>query len=89
MSHVRIKTNGTACAPLIEIDGVNVAGAVSTVEITMEPGEVPCIRLTVPTGLDLELDAEVAKLIDALPAPNRRRHDRRAAVHPAAMEVKD
>ena len=68
MSHVRIKTNGTACAPVIELDGVNVAGAVSTVEITMEPGEVARVRLTIPTGLDLDLDAEVTKLIDALPA---------------------
>ena len=66
MSHLRIKTNGIACAPVIEVDGVNVAGAVSTVEITMEPGEVTRVRLTIPTGLDLELDAEVTKVIEGI-----------------------
>lgn len=64
MSRVRI-VGGRP--PTIEIDGVNVANAVGELQILMEPGKVPLVRLTVPAcELDVELDADVVKILDEL-----------------------
>lgn len=54
--------------PVIEIDGVNMAKAVSEVELVMGLGDVPRVHLTIPAvEIDLELDADVTKMLDSIP----------------------
>lgn len=54
--------------PIIEVDGVNMANVVSTVELVMEPGEPPRVRLTIPPlELDIDIDAEVMTVLESLP----------------------
>ena len=53
--------------PIIEVDGVDMAKVVSTVELLMEPGESPRLVLTIPPlELDIETDAEVMTILEGL-----------------------
>ena len=52
----------------IEVDGVDLARAISMVEVIMEPHEETRVRLTViPDELVIELDGEVVRILDSLP----------------------
>lgn len=52
----------------IEVDGVDLARAISMVEVIMEPHEEARVRLTViPDELVIELDGEVVRILDSLP----------------------
>ena len=54
--------------PIIEVDGVDMANVVSTVELLMEPGRPPHLVLTIQAqDMDIELDAEVSAVIEGLP----------------------
>ncbi len=64
---IRIVTRGTGCAPVIEVDGINLASVVGQVTIDWEPGEPPVVTLTIPSPiLLLEADAEVVAKVHAL-----------------------
>ena len=65
MSKVRIIGGSPAT---IEVDGVDLARAISMVEVIMEPHEEARVRLTViPDELVIELDGEVVRILDSLP----------------------
>jgi len=66
-ARVRIVTNGAAAAPVVEVDGVNLASVVGPVTIDWEPGKPPIVTLTIPSPvLLLEADAEVVAKVQAL-----------------------
>lgn len=53
--------------PKIEVDGVDLAHTLGIVEVIMEPGEIPVVRLTVvPDELEIELEADVVRVLDSL-----------------------
>lgn len=53
--------------PTIEIDGVDMANVLGTVEVIMEPGDNTVVRLTViPDELQIDLDGEVVRVLDSL-----------------------
>ena len=66
MSKVRIVVTGLF-ERKFEVDGVDLTRTLTTVEVILEPGKPPMVRLTiVPDELEIELDADVVRVLDSL-----------------------